>query len=163
MSCASTVCPRSSQLALRKKHLGQLAEIQKEMKQALAQKDEQTKKELGKVRSELQRNIKKIESDRDRLSREYAEEKARADRRMRRIREDLQAEKAARKKKRDEVAQLKREMERNCSRSARELESMRRELEDLRQQQSNDDMIFPSVFNVVGYEGGIKICVSQRY
>ena len=65
--------------ALRAQHVAQLAEIQQEMEDALAAKDEQTRAELDAVRGELLQNIEKIEGDRDRLSREFADEKAKAD------------------------------------------------------------------------------------
>ncbi|EKM58589.1 uncharacterized protein PHACADRAFT_27059 [Phanerochaete carnosa HHB-10118-sp] len=74
------------------------------MKQALAEKDERMRKELEQVRNELLQKIKKIERDRDRLSREYAEKKAEADERVRKIQEGLKAEKAEREERQREAA-----------------------------------------------------------
>ncbi|EKM58587.1 uncharacterized protein PHACADRAFT_253046 [Phanerochaete carnosa HHB-10118-sp] len=118
--------------AMRKKHIEQLAEIQQEMEQALAEKDELTRKELEQVRGELLQNIEKIESDRDRLSKEYAQEKAKADERVRQIQEDLEAEKAAREERQQEIARLASEMENNRNLHARERENMQRQMEDLK-------------------------------
>lgn len=122
--------------ALRQKHIEQLAEIQQEMEQALAEKDELTKRELEQVRNELLQNMQKIENDRDRLSKEYEEEKRKADERVRQIQEDLDAEKAAREQRQLEIARLSQEMEQSRTLNAQEREAMRRQLEELRKRRS---------------------------
>ncbi|GJE89960.1 GTP-binding protein [Phanerochaete sordida] len=122
--------------ALRAQHVAQLAEIQREMEAALAEKDEQTRAELESVRGELLQNIQKIEGDRDRLSREFAEEKAKADERVAQIQEDLAQEKAARAERQLQITQLSEEMANNRALHARERENMSRQLADLRRQRS---------------------------
>ncbi|GJE89977.1 P-loop containing nucleoside triphosphate hydrolase protein [Phanerochaete sordida] len=122
--------------ALRAAHVAQLAEIQREMEAALAEKDEQTRAELGAVRGELLANIAQIEGDRDRLSREFAVEKARADERVAKIQEDLELEKAARAERQLEISRLTDEMANSRTLSAREREDMQRQLVDLRKQRS---------------------------
>ena len=120
--------------AMRKKHMEELSEIQRDMEEALLLKDEETKKELEAVRADLLKNMEKIESDRDRLSQEFAQEKARADERVRKIQEDLDAEKAAREERQQEILKLTTEMENNRALNAREREQMNSQLENLKSQ-----------------------------
>lgn len=121
--------------ALREQHKQQLVEIQQEMEEALAAKDLETRKELEEVKDNLQRNIDKIESDRDRLSREYADEKARADAKMQEIEKALEAEKQARAERQGEIDRLMKEMEDNRALSAAQREEMSRKINELQSHQ----------------------------
>lgn len=105
---------------LARKHAEQLAEIQQDMEEALAMKDMQTKKELDQVRQELLQNMEKIENDRDRISREYKEERARAEAKMREVEVALAEEKKLREERQKEIDRLSRMMEENTRASAEE-------------------------------------------
>ncbi|PSR78109.1 hypothetical protein PHLCEN_2v7573 [Hermanssonia centrifuga] len=120
--------------ALAKKHMEQLAEVQKEMEEALATKDMETKKELEEVRNDLMKNMEKIENDRDRLSREYAEEKKRADAKMKEIETALEAEKESRAQRQIEIKRLTREMQENQRATTAQREEMRKEIQRLQNQ-----------------------------
>ena len=120
--------------ALRQKHLAELAAIQKDMEAALAAKDLETKKELEEVRADLLRNVQKIEDDRDRISREYAEERARADAKVSEIQEALEAEREARVERQQQIERLTHEMETHRNATVAERERMNQELNALRNQ-----------------------------
>ena len=118
--------------AMQKKHLAELAEIQREMEEALAAKDMETKEELEKVRQDLLRNVEKIENDRERLSKEYADERAKADAKVREIEEALQAEKDARAERQNEIERLGKEIENTRAHNAQERAMMNQQLEEMR-------------------------------
>jgi chromosome segregation ATPase len=119
---------------LREQHLAELAEIQTEMEAALAAKDVETRRELEDVRADLLRNVQKIEDDRDRISREFAEERARADARVRSIQDALEAEKDARAERQREIEKLTQDMETHRTATAEERAAMERQLSELRNQ-----------------------------
>ncbi|KAJ3559128.1 hypothetical protein NM688_g527 [Phlebia brevispora] len=73
-------------------HHSQLAEVWKELQEALKTKDMRTKKELEQVLKDLQDGIAKADSDRQRLSAEYAAEKKKADEKLRDLRAALEQE-----------------------------------------------------------------------
>lgn len=123
--------------ALREQHKQQLVEIQQEMEEAMAAKDLETRKELEEVKDNLQRNIEKIESDRDRLSREYADEKARADAKVVEIEKALEVERQARAERQQEIDRLIKEMEENRALSAAQREEMSRKIGELQSRQGN--------------------------
>ena len=122
--------------ALRENHLAQLAEIQQEMEEALAEKDLKTKRELEDERAKLFRTIKKIEDDRNRISKEYAEERARADARVREIQAALEAEKEERAERKQQIEQLMLELETHRNMMTAERERMMQELAALKELQS---------------------------
>ena len=107
-----------------------------EVQAALALKDEEAKK-LEQVRAQL---LLKIQ-DLDRVSKERAEEMALADALLRKTRQDLDGERAAREVKDGDIARLAEEVERSRAQSAREreeglalTEEVGRELEQVREQ-----------------------------
>ena len=91
---------------MRLRHAKELAEVRTEMQEAIALKDEETKKELEAVRADLLRRMEKIESDRERLSKEFAQERAKADERMRKMQEEVDAEKARAKSPEDIMREI---------------------------------------------------------
>lgn len=117
---------------MQQKHMEQLAEIQQEMEEALAARDLESKEELEKVRKDLLRNVEKIENDRERLSKEFADEKARADAKVKEIQDALEVERKAQAERQKEIDRLVVEIENNRAASAAEREKMRQELQELR-------------------------------
>ena len=102
---------------------------------ALAEKDMETKKELDEVRQELLKNMEKIENDRDRISREYQEERKRAEDKMKAMEASLAEEKQARLDRQNEIEKLQRMMEENTRASAEERQQWMRRMEDLQSKQ----------------------------
>ena len=88
------------------KHAEELVEVRTEMQEAIALKDEETRKELEAVRTDLLKRMERIESDRGRLSKEFAEERAKADERMRKMQEEVDAEKARAKSPEDIMREI---------------------------------------------------------
>lgn len=97
--------------ALREQYKRQLAEVRQEMTEALAAKDAQMKKELEEVRSDLQARITRIEDDRARLAREFTQEKARANAKVKEIQDALDKEIKAREQREKEVVRLPQELQ----------------------------------------------------
>ena len=96
--------------------------LTREKEEALALKDEETRKALEQLRGELSQEVEKIASDLDHLSKQYAEEKAVADKLLRKTQQDLETESAARKEKEKGVVRLTSEMESTRSLLTRERE-----------------------------------------
>ncbi|KAJ3559130.1 hypothetical protein NM688_g525 [Phlebia brevispora] len=103
-----------------KKHAQQLEEIQQEMAEALAAKDMETKKELEEVRQDLLKSMEKIENDRDRISREYEEQKSKADAKMREVEAALAAERQAGIERQNEIQTVMTRMDEDKRASAAE-------------------------------------------
>lgn len=122
--------------ALMEKHKREMADIQEQMAEAIAEKDMETKKELEQVRQELENNMRQIETDRDRLSREYAQEKERADERMKEVMAALEVEKAERLERQKEIARLQDRLDNDAKASAEERERMRQMIERLESRRS---------------------------
>lgn len=114
--------------ALRAQHKKELAEVREEMEEALAANDLKAKKELEQVRANLEGNIARIEGDRERLSREFAEEKARADATIKEIRGELAKETSERKKREEEMGKLRGDMKTFQENATREQEQLRAQL-----------------------------------
>lgn len=119
-------------MEMARKHAEQLAEIQAEMKDALAAKDIETQKELAEVRQELLSGMEKIEHDRDRISREYQEERKNADNRMREMETALEMEKQARAERQKEIERLMRLIDENQAASAAERAEWQRQIQELK-------------------------------
>ncbi len=120
---------------LEKKHREQLAEVQKELKEAMKAKDTQTKKELEHVRKTLEDSIAKVENDRLRLSEEYAEEKKRTDIRVQEVMNTFKEERESRAQREQELSRLIQDLERENRISAAEREDLLAQIESLQNQQ----------------------------
>lgn len=107
-------------MEMARKHAEQLAEVQADMQEALAARDVETQKELDEVRQELLTNMQQIEHDRDRISREYQEERQKADDRMREVEAALEIEKQGREERQKEIERLSLMMQENQRASAAE-------------------------------------------
>ncbi|KAI0789968.1 P-loop containing nucleoside triphosphate hydrolase protein [Abortiporus biennis] len=118
--------------ALAKKHRDELVSIQKDMEQALKEKDEETRKELEACRKEVQSNMDNINKDRERLSKEFAQEKDRAEKRMQEVRKELTAEKKAREEREKALEKMEAEYRENSRLNVQERELMRQEIQRLR-------------------------------
>lgn len=129
-------------MEMARKHAEQLAEIQAEMKDALAAKDIETQKELAEVRQELLSGMEKIEHDRDRISREYQEERKNADNRMREMETALEMEKQARAERQNEIERLMRLMDENQAASAAERAEWQRQIQELKDRGDGGCRIF---------------------
>lgn len=113
------------------KHREELAQVKKEMHEALLAKDSETREELDKVRGELEANVKKIENDRERLSTEYAQEKTRVEEEMNKVKVALKAEADAQAQRQVQIDQLKARLRDSANESAAERERMREEISRL--------------------------------
>ncbi|KAL4245287.1 P-loop containing nucleoside triphosphate hydrolase [Abortiporus biennis] len=118
--------------ALAKKHRDELVSIQKDMEQALKEKDEETRKELEEYRKEVQTSMDSIKNDRERLSKEFSEEKKRAEKRMQEMSNELAAEKKAREEREKALEKMEAEYRENSRLNAQEREMMRQEIQRLR-------------------------------
>jgi len=120
--------------ALAKKHKEELAEIQKDMTEALAAKDEETQKELESVRQELKSNIDNINNDRERLSREYADEKKRADEQMAQVLANLEAEKKASEERQQRLEKMEKEYSDHREMNEEQQRALREQIEQVRRE-----------------------------
>ncbi|KAF7789636.1 hypothetical protein EIP86_000582 [Pleurotus ostreatoroseus] len=91
-----------------KKHRAQLAEVQKELREALRAKDVQAKIELEQTRKELGARISRAEHDRARLSTEYAEEKRKVDDLVQGAMASIRAEDRNRAERQEELRRMTR-------------------------------------------------------
>ncbi|KAF7789638.1 hypothetical protein EIP86_000584 [Pleurotus ostreatoroseus] len=91
-----------------KKHRAQLAEVQKELREALRAKDVQAKIELEQTRKELEARISRAEHDRARLSTEYAEEKRKVDDLVQGAMASIRAEDRNRAERQEELRRMTR-------------------------------------------------------
>ena len=123
-------------LELIEKHKAEMAELQQDMAAALAEKDMQTKAELDAVRTELMDTINKIEGDRDRLSKEYEEEKKKANQRVAALEASLEEEKSAREARAQEIAELRRTMNNNANATATERANLQKRIAELERRKS---------------------------
>ncbi|KAL4242322.1 hypothetical protein ABKN59_011953 [Abortiporus biennis] len=123
--------------ALAKKHREELASIQKDMEQALKEKDEETRKELEEYRKEVQTSMDSIKNDRERLSKEFSEEKKRAEKRMQEMSNELAAEKKAREEREKALEKMEAEYRENSRLNAEQRDQLRREIQDLRNSKSS--------------------------
>jgi DNA repair exonuclease SbcCD ATPase subunit len=125
-----------------------LAEIRAEVDAALAAKDVEMRRELEDIRADLLRSVEKIEDNRNQLSREFAEDRARADAKMREIQEALETEKDAGMERQREIEQLTQWMEkqRKIERLTQQMEwastpeeraDIQRQLDELRDRNRN--------------------------
>ncbi|TCD63735.1 hypothetical protein EIP91_004986 [Steccherinum ochraceum] len=117
--------------AVMKKHKEDLVAVQKEMAEALAAKDDETRAELEEVRKELVANMEKVEQDRDRLSREYADEKKKADEEMRKIKDQLAEEARERARRQEELQKLQREFAESSLKTQAEQEELKQRIKHL--------------------------------
>lgn len=124
------------QNALIDKHTAQLAEIQKDMEEALSAKDEESRGELEDARREVLESIKKIQHDRDRLSREYVRQKSAAAVRVREALRVAQRDDQERIQAERELQRLNEQLIRNRRASQAERESMMRQIQALQEQQA---------------------------
>lgn len=73
------------------KYATELGELRAQLQQAIKDRDERVQEDIERVRRELTDTIEKLKGDRERLSREYAEEKRRADEAVREMKQRLDA------------------------------------------------------------------------
>lgn len=92
---------------LLEQHRKELQDIRRDIVRAMAEKDVQTRQELDQVRTELERKLNIVQEDKDRLSREYREEKAKADAALRRLEAEFRVEQQNRAKAEQEIQALR--------------------------------------------------------
>lgn len=117
--------------AVMRKHREELKAVQEEMNEAIAAKDMETNQELEEVRRKLDEDMAKVEADRERLSREYASQKQEADEKLQEIQRQLENESRERERRQAELDHLQSKLN-DRSRSDREQQQLREQLEDLR-------------------------------
>lgn len=124
------------QKELMEKHAAQMADIQQELEEAMAEGDEQAKEELEQARKELEENIRKVEHDRDRLSLEYSAQKQEASSRVREVMEIVQRGEKERLEGEAQLQWLRREMAKRSRASQAEQQAMLHEIQSLRAQRN---------------------------
>ena len=117
--------------ALLAKHKAEMDDLRREMDEALAAKDTQTRRELADARQELSGKIEQLQHDRARLSREYQEEKQRAEERLRAVEKDLEKERQAREDRQKDIEALKQDLADVQRKSDAEREATKSKLQQL--------------------------------
>ena len=119
-------------IALLEKHKAEMDELKGDMADAIAAKDAQTKRDVEAVQQDLQAKIGQLQQDRERISREYQDEKRRADERIRVMEEKIEGERKEREARAREIESIRETLQKaeKTSQAEREkLQSRIRELE----------------------------------
>ncbi|KAK7032288.1 hypothetical protein VNI00_013247 [Paramarasmius palmivorus] len=112
-----------------RKHEVEMKELQKEMQDAIRQKDEETRMELAAEKKKLQDEMDRIQDDSRKLASDYADEKAEMKRRMDEMKQVAEAQA---NRQRQEVRELEQKLRDSAEASAAERENYRRQLDVLR-------------------------------
>lgn len=113
-------------------HKKRLGDLEKEMKKALTEKDEETRQRLKRDRRVLETKLRKANEEREEMSKVHAQMQMRANERLKEIQEELEKEKQARQEGQKKMERLERDLERTQSKSKAEREKMQEELDRLR-------------------------------
>ena len=121
-----------------RRHKAEMEALQKEMMQALKDKDEETRQELEEETRKLQAQIDKAKMDSESMASRYEEEKRRMEETIRRVQEEARQEmeraEAAQKR---QIGDLNRQFEASSNASAAERQAMQQRINQLQHQLDN--------------------------
>ena len=120
-------------LELMEKHEKELADVRKDMVEALAAKDREMQAELKEARKELMDQIQQIKDDRDRLAKEYDAERKAANARLSSLENDLEQERQQREARQTEISDLRKTLQESTSASSAERARMQQRIDELEQ------------------------------
>lgn len=113
-------------------HKKRLGDLEREMKRALTEKDEETRQRLKRDRRALETKLRKANEEREQMSRVHEQMQLKANERLKEIQEELEKEKQTRQEGQKKMERLERDLERAQSKSKAEREKMQEELDKLR-------------------------------